>query len=276
MPNVHLITFGDGSQDYREAAERLISQSNVFSSIDFRRAYKKEDLGAEYNSLFKEEVRSTALGFGLYSWKPWLVHKHLNSIDENDILVYIDSGCELNPHGMSRFQDYLSITAEHGMLTFELQHAQRFWTKQHHMLASTNAEHYFRNQIAGTVFFIKKNVSSKKFCDDWLALSSHKGGETLMDPGASETQIAGFRAHRHDQSTLSLTAFMNNTYHIPDETYFTRWSSALDYPILALRNRTGAQKHQALMSTNSKIMDWIKSKKQEFRLRKISSRSTPR
>ena len=268
MPNVHLITFGDGSKEYIDAAQRLIRESNNFDSIDHRRSFGLKDLGVEYEKLFKESVRFSPKGLGLFAWKPFLISQELASIDENDILIYMDSGFELNVKGIHRFDDYLSITSEQQALTFELQHPQRYWTKRSSVLTESHQEHKYRNQIAAGIIFLKKTKLTKKFCDDWLWISSYNGGETLEDPQPLERQISGFKSHRHDQSTLSLAVYINDIYHIKDETYFNNWSDALHYPVLALRNKSAQQQHPRLLGNFQRIKNSIREAKLNYRTRK--------
>src|SRR3569832_2262425 len=130
-PIVKLITFGGGGIAYREAANRLITQSTNFPSIDARQAYTDLDLPQDYFQLFRGLADEYPAGYGLYSWKPYLIHAELLKLKKNDILIYIDAGCELNIHGIKRFDDYLSFTSQNDVLLFELQHPNRFWTKNH-------------------------------------------------------------------------------------------------------------------------------------------------
>ena len=49
-------------------------------------------------------------GYGYWSWKPFIISKTLEKIDEGDILLYIDIGCELRSDGTQRFIEYLDYT----------------------------------------------------------------------------------------------------------------------------------------------------------------------
>ena len=233
-----MITFGGGSEDYREAAERLITQSKDFQSIDERRAYTDIDLPSDYHKLFKGLIENYVTGYGLYSWKPYLIYAELLRLEPNDILIYIDAGCELNKRGVRRFDDYLSYTSKNDVLLFELPFPNRFWTKSHPKLLDY-PEHYFRNQLASGIIFLKNNEKTKQLIKAWLDLCVYENGMLLKDPEDNEPQLPGFMKHRHDQSCLSICAYLHNVTAIPDETWFRDWSYAKNSPILALRNRTG-------------------------------------
>jgi len=239
MPKIHLITFADGSPEYHAAGKRLIKQSLLFPQIDIRKVFSSADLGAEYHKIFKPEITTAKVGFGFYSWKPYITHQYLNQISDGDILVYIDCGCELNPGGVIRFDDYLSITCEYGSLLFEHHHPLRYWTKRHPQL---NVHDFgYRNTLVATAFFLQKNSATLKFSKNWLDLSAIDGGDVLSDPDEGEIQQVFFKAHRHDQATFSLAAYENDVHSIADETFFKYWEYAKEYPILAFHNRTGSE-----------------------------------
>jgi hypothetical protein len=238
IPIVKLITFGGGSANFREAASRLIKQSEDFPSIDVRRAYTETDLPSDYHKLFNGLLESHPAGYGLYSWKPYLVYNELLMLNQNDILIYIDAGCELNKFGIRRFDDYLSYTSKNDVLLFELQHPNRYWTKFHPMLLGY-PEHYFRNQLVASVIFLKNNDRTKQFIKSWLDLCAFENGILLKDPEENELQLPIFKMHRQDQSCLSICAYLHNIRTISDETWFQDWRNAEKFPILALRSRTG-------------------------------------
>jgi len=254
IPIVKLITFGGGSIDYRKSAERLIAQSKDFPSINERKAYVETDLPPDYYELF-----SALTGFGFFSWKPYLIYAELQTLEPNDILIYIDAGCELNKRGIRRFDDYLSYTSKNDVLLFELQHQNRHWTKNHPKLLGY-PEHYFRNQLAATVIFLKNNDRTKQLIKAWLDMCSFENGELLKAPEENEPQTPGFIKHRGDQSCLSICAYQFNASTLPDETWFQDWSYAKYYPILALRNRTGVSILNEKLKINviKKIKHFIK------------------
>jgi hypothetical protein len=155
----------------------------------------------------------------------------------------------LNKKGVRRFDDYLSYTSKNNVLLFELQHPNRLWTKNHPKLLDY-PEHYFRNQIASGIIFLKNNEQTKQLIKAWLDLCAYENGSLLKNPEDNDPQIPGFMKHRHDQSCLSICAYLHNVTPIPDETWFPDWSYAQQYPILALRNRTGTSKLNEKLKIN--------------------------
>jgi hypothetical protein len=248
-PIVKLITFGGGNTGFREAAARLIVQARDFPSIDVSKAYFDTDLPADYFQLFSAITESCVTGYRLYSWKPFLIHAEFSALCPDDILVYIDAGCELNKRGIPRFDDYLSFTSRNDALLFELQHPNRFWSKNHPKLVGY-PEHYFRNQLAGGIVFLKKCERTTGFVNAYVDLCAYENGALLKEPDSTETQIPGFRNHRHDQSCLSICAYLHDVATMPDETWFPDWSHGKNYPILAFRNKSGVSMLNDRLRTN--------------------------
>lgn len=240
-PVVHLITFGGGSADYRAAAKRVETQALEFPDIGTAKAYTDQNLPAEFYDTFGNVTQDHPKGFGLWLWKPFLILHALQRLNDNDILLYVDSGCEMNKYGSTRFSQYLSDASRHDALLFELGHKHWRWTKSHPSLTG-NTAHRSRNQLVATGIFLKKTPENIAFVQAWLDLCCADDFAALQDPLPHEPQVEGFIAHRHDQSCLSATAFEFGLPVRPDETWFHNWRDAADYPILALRNRRGRSK----------------------------------
>jgi hypothetical protein len=243
-PRVRLIAFGAGLVGIENALTRLRNQAKVFPLIDEVRTYTDKDLTLEYHQMFKDFPQQYPIGYGLWSWKPWLVSRELDSMTEGDILLYVDAGVELNPKGLDRFSYYLDLASRAGFVFFSLNLQNRFWTK--HDTGLITLENYFRNQVAATAFFIQASDKSREFAKEWLQLCSWDSGRHLLDPNSDSGEHSESQ-HRHDQSILSSVVFKNEISVLDrDETYHHPWRKGRDYPLLALRNKTGT----SLVSTH--------------------------
>jgi hypothetical protein len=71
-------------------------------------------------------------GYGYWLWKSFIILKTLESIDEEDIIVYADSGCSLNINGLNRLNEYFDIVknSKYGILTFETPFIEKQYTKR--------------------------------------------------------------------------------------------------------------------------------------------------
>jgi hypothetical protein len=236
---VRLISFGAGSEDYRNSARRVVRQSRVFREITESFALDEQHLDSAFRKAFARIDPSASRGFGFWAWKPYLVRQHLQQLEYGDILIYLDGGAEVNPKGHSRFIEYLDITAQRGFLCFAMPYQHRNWCKKDPML-ELGPEFYFRNQLSAAFFMLLKTEQTVKLVDLWYELASASGGKLLQDGDTSHDQLPDFKEHRHDQALLTVAAFkLNLVGQSPDETYFDHWPEAKKFPFLLLRNRTG-------------------------------------
>lgn len=94
--SIFFLTYGDDR--FKESRKRIIKESinaKVFSKciLETREIKKeKEFKDALKNKQFQKSFEIIK-GGGCYIWKPYIIYKHLlNTLSENDILVYADSG----------------------------------------------------------------------------------------------------------------------------------------------------------------------------------------
>ena len=66
-----------------------------------------------------------------------------------------------------------------------------------------------------------------------------------MPPQPADKQSKLFIEHRYEQSILSLLAKKAEAWAVADENYFfPEWGHGTDFPIWAMRNRTGANAYK--------------------------------
>ena len=78
------------------------------------------DLGTDYWSACGDFVRThPRRGFGFWSWKPYIIHRHLASLPEGEVLLYVDAGFSMS--GFSApdvvLTNYAEYVAEHLIAT---------------------------------------------------------------------------------------------------------------------------------------------------------------
>jgi hypothetical protein len=235
-PIVRLVSFGAGLPGAERALNRVMHQAQKLNLIDSVVTYSAKDLDLGFHQSFGTITTDFPKGFGLWSWKPYIVDVEMSKLRDGDILIYVDAGVEINPRGIDNLAKYLDIVARKGYLFFSVGLQNRFWTKPDSELISI--EHFFRNQVVATVFFIKVSSSAKSFVNSWLTLSKKNRSYLLKDPDSSEVPFnTRFIAHRHDQSILSKLVFDSGIETMEDRTYFKRWRHGFREPFLAIRNK---------------------------------------
>jgi hypothetical protein len=178
----------------------------------------------------------------------------MRSIPLGETILMLDAGCQLNFNSDSRnrLEYYREIAMEHSGLFMQLQNGQfgienlsdGMWTKEE-TLKLLDPLHQFRDsgQIQSGIIFLKNNLETQSFVESWLQNCLMGDFRYLSyDPMQANEKVLG---HRWEQSILSLMVKNTNFKYIPDETFFAPdWNTGHDYPIWAMRNRSGGDAYR--------------------------------
>lgn len=187
-------------------------------------------------------------GGGYWIWKPYIISKMLEKLNDNDILVYIDAGCHINitPESKHRFNEYIEMinNSKSALLRFQLPYQEKNYTnkktiaffKQKFNINNDIMNEYLNNyQLVGGIQIIKKTEFSIDFFNKVLEVLNDD--MNLFTDKYTQTN----EAHRHDQSIMSLLyKHMNGDLIIDDETYFDEGfnsNKSKQYPFWAMRLR---------------------------------------
>ena len=238
----YFLTFGGPTIGYRNRVNQVtndIKKFNIFDNIfGFNDDILKQDkIFWQKHGHFLESNRR---GYGYWLWKSYLVNKIINKMNDGDILLYCDTGCEFNINGKNRLEEYLEIVknSESGILTFYLKYPEYEWTKND-LFENLNCSDEIKNskQNMATIFFIKKCANSVEFLKKWYETCCNYN--LINDSPSISSNHPEFKEHRHDQSVLSCLCKIYNSEKISDETWFyPNWEvDGAKYPIWAKRNR---------------------------------------
>lgn len=143
-------------------------------------------------------------GAGYWRWKPYLLLKHLESVADGDVVVWLDYDLILAHDLTALF--CLGQNSESGVALFHFPcHVERYWTKAELAVAMGATEAMLSTtQIYGGLVILRKTPESLSFVREWLKWTLE--GEWVTDTLDPSRQDPNFREHRHDQSILSLLA----------------------------------------------------------------------
>ena len=93
MPfKVDLVSFADGAYTNRKSGFlKEATEMKLFRSIDI---FDRHSLEPEYFKKHAQFMLSRKRGFGYWIWKSQVVRQKLATMNENDVLVYLDVGFE--------------------------------------------------------------------------------------------------------------------------------------------------------------------------------------
>ena len=80
-----IISFGS-NDEYINLAEKTVQSVNNLYSKSETKVFQPKDLPDEINNYAKTYRR----GYGYWIWKPYIVKEALSTLNENDILLYVD------------------------------------------------------------------------------------------------------------------------------------------------------------------------------------------
>lgn len=237
------LTFGN--KKYYNSLNRIKNEAESFNIFDKILIYNDLNLKNDFPDFWKKHenfIINNPRGYGYWIWKPYLVLKTLETMNENDILVYADAGCSLNNNGINRLNEYFEIVknSNYGILSFELLGLkEKTYTKMDifHELEMETHEYLNSNQIMATIFILKKCDHTIKIINEWYKFVCIYN--LVDDSQSSIKNDENFIDNRHDQSIFSLIRKKYGTEIISDETYYTNWDFNIikNYPILSTRIR---------------------------------------
>jgi hypothetical protein len=233
------ITFGGPTSNFHNAVNRLCSEMSRFDYFDEIKGFTDNDLKQDPSFWGKhgDFIEQNRRGYGYWIWKPYIIHKMLNTLNEGDILVYADAGCVGNINGKPRVIEYVNMLDQnpnqYGILSFQMQHIEEKWTKKS-IFNGLDCDEPIKNtgQCMATCLIIKKNNHSIDIINKWMQNMHY---EWINDEIHNESPI--FIENRHDQSIYSCIVKKYGSIKILDETWDSDWSLVKHVPILAMRRK---------------------------------------
>ena len=219
--NITFMTFGN--EQYRRPLYRIICESLKIPIFKRIIGYDETALknSAEFWSKNGEFILNNPRGYGFWIWKSYLILKTLEQMDDNDILIYADSGCCIYETGLQRLNEYITRADNHpsGMLTFQTGNPwnlESYYTKMD-VIKELNAEQLLNTyQIIAGIQIIRKNAVSIRHIQRWYDLCCNH--HLISDKDSIIPNTSNFKEHRHDQSIFSILCKLNRIGTIPDET----------------------------------------------------------
>jgi len=225
----YFITFGAGDKNYYEAGERLLNQANNIQLFDKTIFYTDADLKAdtEFWNQHSNFIENNKRGYGYWIWKPYLIKKTMEQMNNGDILLYLDCGCEIDIRMKHVFnRDLELIKNEYVMGTTVC--IEREWNKMDLLkkLDVLDSKYLNTPQCQSGANLILVCDKTRELINKWYELACDY--HNIDDSPSIEPNLSCFKEHRHDQSVYSLLLKKYNLFSIHP------FSSIRDW-----RNRSG-------------------------------------
>ena len=252
---VKLITFADGSFGIKAAGRRLarqgISSGYFDGGCEVWNLARLESADQDFRQNHSAFLRAHPKGFGLWVWQPAFLLAAMNESIEGDVIVALDSGCQLisNQIASLQMEAYVSEVKRKGSLFVQIREGsfglddlrEKAWTKRECVeRLNVDAAHLESTQIQSGIIFVLNTVETRDFVSRWYRNCVEDRYALLLEPADSDEQVSEYVAHRYSQSILSLMVKQESLPKMLDDTYwYPAWSAGLHFPIWSMRNRSG-------------------------------------
>jgi hypothetical protein len=205
--SAHFITFGAGHQKYIEAGERLLAQANSLNLFQkttlYTDAFLKNDTEFWYSH--HKFIKKYAKGYGLWLWKPYVIKCAMNDLQDGDILLYLDCGCELDIRKRDKLAALFEV-AKQDYIVGSFIDVEKDWTKKDLILEMdmNKAEYLETPQHQGGVLLFYVCDLTRDLVNKWYTLACGNDYHNIDETPSICDEDEDFKEHRHDQSIFSL------------------------------------------------------------------------
>lgn len=197
-----LVNFSN--EDYKQSRLKLNDSAKRFG-IERIMSYDEDSIRSTEFYKKNSEIFLQPKGFGLWLWKPYIIQQALEQSNEDDIIIYSDSGIEI----IRELTPLLQICEKMEILLFANGNLRnRYWTKRDcFVLLNLDAARYWNSVQVDAAFCLFKNTNTTKFfVAEWLNYCTDIRIIGDQSNVMGKPNFFGFHRHRHDQSVLSLLA----------------------------------------------------------------------
>ena len=185
-------------------SQEILKHSALKFGIDEVLTYKEKEF--RKTSFYKDNgaILDCEIGTGYFLWKPYIILDAMKKINFGDFLVYSDSGIEI-VKDLSVLFDI--CPRQDGVMFFaNRDNLNSVWTKRDcFVFMKCDSEEFWNAvQVMGGFQVYVKNNKSIAFLEEWLTYAKDPRIITDQPNVCGLSNLPGFKAHRHEQSILSI------------------------------------------------------------------------
>ena len=196
------ITFGHNCCAYSK--QRALKKAKTVGGFDYAYSFNLHSLSARFRKTHSDVLKNRR-GAGYWLWKPYILLQTLiENMNEGDLVMYQDAGAYFIRSAAPLLK--LCEQSNDGIMVFTLEKIEHEYTKQDAMILMNMsiAEATDTFQRLASFVVLRKTCMSIQFVMEWLAYLSDTRIATDEPNSLGVVNPKSFRAHRHDQSVLSL------------------------------------------------------------------------
>jgi hypothetical protein len=223
------IAISFGSQEYAYSLARHTSEfekSGLFQKVI---GYTQKDLGKEFVQAHRSFFSKNKRGFGYWLWKPYLIWKTLETMEDGQTLIYSDAGCTLMLESTDKFREFIEDFEKSGKI---LNCASEGYCRLP-ILVKADLFHYMNiydidsymnlPEIESGRLIFRKCPESIAFVKEWYRIGCDDNYHYIDDSPSKTPNVSLFHEHRHDQSILSLLCYTRGIIPFGDYKYIASY-----------------------------------------------------
>jgi len=217
------------TQEYVEAQRHLHKSGAAY--FDRHLPCGPADLTDEFRAKHAGHLRYKR-GAGWWVWKPWMIRNALDTLAPGEFLMYCDSQIEFLTDPAPLFD----LCKKSGGISLFHQaregHKNRTWTHRDcfALMGCDEPKYWDGWQLNNAVSVWQNTPLARSVADEWYTAMSDL--RVVWDGPTERENLPNFRAHRHDQSVLSLIAIRRGLPTYADPSRFGEGYPGRDYPTI--------------------------------------------
>lgn len=198
------------ASDNMTISQEALTVSAYKYGIDHVISYGRKDIDDNFY-LTNKEIFDAERGAGYWLWKPYIINKTINKLNEGDILIYSDAGVRLisDPKAIIHRMDDFIFLFSNGWPHVEWCKADVIDKILGKLFPLTSPYDLISfKQVQASVIFFKVCDATKRFVKEWLLWCQMPG--FIDDSPSKEPNYPTFAEHRHDQAILTCLQIKHN------------------------------------------------------------------
>lgn len=163
-------------------------------------------------------IMGQARGAGYWLWKPFIIEETLNKLPDGAIVLYTDCAVTFTADPKALFD----LAEQHELVFFSQNWMQKFWTKRDCFieLDADSEEYWNLDQLTATFQLYKNGDRARRFIAELKTAMLNERALTDLANQHGQPDLEGYRAHRHDQSILTILAHRAGAAIFPDPSQY--------------------------------------------------------
>jgi len=149
-------------------------------------------------------IKKNKRGFGYWIWKPYIILNTIRNMKDGDILMYLDSGCEIGGEIKNNIPKFFEIVKNEKIICSKNNCKIKHYTKMDLLIYLNMYEDNIINNhmYQGGTILLYVCYETRKFIKKWYKTCCNYN---LIDDSKSiSPNLPNFNEHRHDQSVFTL------------------------------------------------------------------------